>query len=76
MQPATPTLRELAINAANAANLNSFSMAYKPDPTQANRLATAMAKTYPQLTRTLNLCDSGLVKQIGIVLPSFKPAVI
>ena len=72
----TPTLRDLAVNAATKANLNSFAHAYTPDPDQAARLATTMSKTCPSLTRLINICDSGLVKQLAFFKPSGDLAVI
>ena len=72
--PTTQTLRELAIEAATAADLNSFSLAYQPDPSQTARLAQSFAKDYPALSRAMNVCDSGLVKQLCFVKSNFKLA--
>ena len=72
----TQTLRELAIKAANTAELNSFSLAYKADPAQTARLIQSFSKDYPSLTRAMNVCDSGLVKQLCFVKPNFKMAVL
>ena len=60
-----PTLRDLAVQAATHANLNSFSKSYTPVPEQATRLSDTFNKSCTALTRLINLCDSGLVKQIG-----------
>jgi hypothetical protein len=56
------TLRELAIEAVTTTELNSFSMAYQPDPSQTARLAQSLAKDNPPLSRAMNIRDSGLVK--------------
>jgi hypothetical protein len=72
--PAAPTnLPELtyhhhALHAATAANLNSFSGAYKPTPTQAERLTAMFNKNYPDTSRLANICDSGLTKQFAILV--------
>ena len=71
-----PTLRDLAINAATKANLNSFAHAYIPNPDQAVRLVTTMSKTCPPLTRLINICDSGLVKQLAFFKHAGDLAVI
>ncbi|KAI2495303.1 hypothetical protein MHU86_19202 [Fragilaria crotonensis] len=63
--PQPLTLRDLAFQAATHANLNSFSTAYPPDPDQATRLSDTLNKACPAITRLINMCDSGLVKQIG-----------
>jgi hypothetical protein len=60
----TPTLRDLAVQAATQANLNSFAMAYPSDPDQAARITETLATSCPSLTRLINICDSGLVKQL------------
>lgn len=70
------TLRELAIKAANTAELNSFSLAYKPDHAQTERISQSFSKYYPPLSRNMNVCDSGLVKQLCFVKPNFKLAVL
>ena len=70
------TLRELAIEAAATAELNSFSMAYQPDPSQTARLAQSLAKDFPPLSRAMNVCDSGLVKQLCLVKPNYKLALL
>jgi hypothetical protein len=67
------TYRDLAIHAATAANLNSFSTAYEPTPTQAERLAATFSKTYPDTSRLANLCDSGLTKQFAILVEPTSP---
>jgi hypothetical protein len=70
--PAAPTnlpeltYRDLALQAATAANLNSFSTAYEPTPTQAERLTATFNKNYPDTSRLANVCDSGLTKQFAI----------
>jgi hypothetical protein len=64
--PELVTYRDLALQAATAANLNSFSAAYEPTPTQAERLAAMFNKTYPDTSRLANICDSGLTKQFAI----------
>lgn len=70
------TLRDLAINAATKAKLDSFTNAYEPNSTKADRMAETFAKTCPPLTRLIMTCDSGLVKQIGIYKPNKTIATI
>ena len=72
----TQTLRELAIKPANAAELNNFSLVYKPDPAQTERISQSFSKTYPALSRNMIVCDSALVKQLCFVKPNFKLAVL
>ena len=75
--PTTQTLRELAIEAATTADLNSFSLAYhQPDPSQTARLAQSFAKDYPALSRAMNVCNSGLVKQLCFIKPNYKLALL
>ena len=76
IDPPPPTLRDLAVQAATQANLNSFSSAYSPDPDQAARLADTFDKACPALTRLINLCDSGLVKQMGLFKPTTNELVV
>ncbi|KAI2500150.1 hypothetical protein MHU86_14356 [Fragilaria crotonensis] len=63
-----PTLRDLAYQAASAAKLNSFAGAYVPDPDKVKRIATTFSKTYPDMTRVANICDSNLVNQVAFLL--------
>ena len=63
--PTSPTFRDLAVQAATQANLNSFGMAYPRDPDQAARVTETLAASCPLLTRLINICDSGLVKQLA-----------
>jgi hypothetical protein len=63
-----PTLRDLAYQAASAAKLNSFAGAFVPDPDKVNRIATTFSKTYPDMTRIANICDSSLVNQVAFLL--------
>jgi hypothetical protein len=70
------TMRDLAIQAATTAKLNSFAAAYEQNPTQASRIEASFAKTCSQLTKLANICDSGLVKQLFFVQPNFKIAII
>ena len=64
--PPTFTLRDLAIKASTHANLNSFvAKAYPVNPDHAARLSDTFAKDCPDFTRIVNICDTGLVKQIG-----------
>jgi hypothetical protein len=71
-----PTLREAAIQAAAAKNLQSFSQAYTPNPTQAGYIAKAMSKACNQLARTTNVCNNGLVKQLCFIQANNKLAII
>jgi hypothetical protein len=70
------TLRDLAIHAATKAKLDSFTDAYEPNSTKADRMADTFAKTCPPLTRLILTCDSGLVKQIGFYKPNKTIATI
>jgi hypothetical protein len=63
-----PTLRDLAYQAASAAKLNSFAKAFVSDPDKAKRIATTFSKTYPDMTRIANICESGLVNQVAFLL--------
>ena len=63
-----PTLRDLAYQAASAAKLNSFAGAYAPDPDKTKRIAATFAKTYPDMSRIANICDSSLVNQVAFFL--------
>jgi hypothetical protein len=67
------TYCDLALQAATAANLNSFSSAYKPTPTQAQRITATFSKTCPDTTRLANICDSGLVKQFAFLVEPTAP---
>jgi hypothetical protein len=71
-----PTLREAAIQAAAAKNLESFSKAYTPNPTQAGYIAKAMSKACNQLARTTNVCNNGLVKQLCFIQANNKLAIL
>jgi hypothetical protein len=72
--PAAPTnlpeltYRDLALQAATATNLNSFSAAYDPNPNHAERLAATFSKEYPDTSRLANFCDSGLTKQFAFLI--------
>ena len=74
--PAAPTnlpeltYRDLAFQAAKAANLNSFSAAYEPNPTHVGYLNETFHKDFPDTTRTGRLCDSGLTKQLAFMIES------
>jgi hypothetical protein len=63
-----PTLHDLAYQAASASKLNSFAGAYAPDPDKVKRIAKTFSKTYPDMTRIANLCDSRLVNQVAFFL--------
>ena len=71
-----PTLREAAIQAAAAKNLQSFSKAYTPDPTQAGYIAKAMSKACNSLARTTSVCNNDLVKQLCFIQANNKLAVL
>ena len=70
------TFRDAAIQAANATNLQSFSQAYTPDPTQAGYIAKAMSKACNSLARTANVCNNGLVKQLCFIQPNLKLTIL
>jgi hypothetical protein len=76
--PAAPTnlskltYRDVALQAATAANPNSFSVAYKPTPTKAERLTETFNKNYPDTSRLANICDSGLTMQFAILVKPIK----
>ena len=76
LNPTQPTLREAAIQAAAAKNLESFSKAYTPNPTQAGYIAKAMSKACNQLARTTNVCNNGLVKQLCFIQANNKLAIL
>ena len=77
LNPTTqPTLREAAIQAAAAKNLQSFSKAYTPDPTQAGYIAKAMSKACNSLARTTSVCNNDLVKQLCFIQANNKLAVL
>ena len=71
----TTTIIDLALKAANAAEFNSFSLAYKPIGHQTECVLLSFNKNYP-LSRTTIICDSGLVKQLCFVKPNAKIAVL
>ena len=74
--PRDLTMRELAIQAATTAKLNSFAEAYEQDPLQASRIEASFAKTCSPISKFASMCDSGLVKQLLLVQPNFKLAII
>ena len=76
LNPTQHTLREAAIQAAAAKNLQSFSQAYTPNPTQAGYNAKAMSKACNHLARTTNVCNNGLVKQLCFIQANNKLAVL
>ncbi|KAI2501611.1 hypothetical protein MHU86_12882 [Fragilaria crotonensis] len=69
-------MRDLAIQAATAAKLNSFAAAYNPDPSQACRIEASFAKTCSQTSKLTNICNSGLVKQICFIMPNYKVGIL
>jgi hypothetical protein len=71
-----PTMHALAVQAAINAKLNSFSKAYEPDPAQAKRIEANFAKTCSPTTKLVNVCDSGLVKQLCFIQPNYKAALL
>jgi hypothetical protein len=76
LNPNQQTLREAAIQAATTKNLQSFSQAYTPNPTQAGYIAKAMSKACNQLARTTNVCNNGLVKQLCFIQANNKLTVL
>jgi hypothetical protein len=71
-----PTMHALAVQAAINAKLNSFSKAYEPDPAQAKRVEAHFSKTCSPTTKLVNVCDSGLVKQLCFIQPNYKAALL
>ena len=63
-QPAKElTMRELAVQAATTAKLNSFASAHEANPAQAACVVAGLAKTNsPHIRMTNNVCDTNLVK--------------
>ena len=70
------SMHPLAVQAAINAKLNQFSKAYKPDPAQAKRIEANFAKTCSPTTKLVNVCDSGLVKQLFFIQPNYKAALL
>jgi hypothetical protein len=70
------TMRDLAIQAATAAKLNSFAAAYNPGPSQASRIKASFAKTCSQTSKLTNICNLGLVKQICFIMPNYKVGIL
>jgi hypothetical protein len=69
-------MRDLAIQAATAAKLNSFAAAYNPGPSQASRIKASFAKTCSQTSKLTNICNLGLVKQICFIMPNYKVGIL
>ena len=76
-QPAKElTMRELAVQAATTAKLNSFASAYDANPAQAARVVAGFAKTNSPLIRMTNMCDTNLVKQLVFIKPNYKVSIL
>ena len=71
-----PTMHALAVQAAINAKLNNFSKAYEPDPAQAKPIEANFAKTCSPTTKLVNVCDSGIVKQLCFIQPNYQEAAL
>jgi hypothetical protein len=76
LNPTQETLREAAIQAAAAKNLQSFSKAYTTNPTQAGYIVKAMSKACNSLACTTSVCNNDLVKQLCFIQATNKLAVL
>ena len=77
-QPAKElTMRELAVQAATTAKLNSFPSTYDANPAQAARVVAGFAKTNSPLIRMTNMCDTNLAKQLVFIkLANYKVSIL
>jgi hypothetical protein len=70
-------MRELAVQAATIAKLNSFSSAYDANPAQAERVVAGFAKINSSLIRMANnICDINLVTQLVFIKPNYKVSIL
>ena len=72
------TMRELSIQAATTANLNSFADAYtNKDPAQYAQVDASFSKHCSPLTKLANISDSGLIQhQLCFIQPNEKIAIM
>ena len=63
-----PTLRDLALQAACDAKLNSFAEAYAADLSKADLLASTFSKVFPAEARLAKLCNNRLVNQMAFLM--------
>ena len=70
------TMRELSIQAATTANLNSFADAYTKDPAQLARVDASFSKHCSPLTKLANVSDLGLIQEICFIQSNKRIAIM